>query len=311
MLVLVLLVGAVGYHALGYGVLDSFYMSVIFLTTTGARDAGLLGWKTVVWSIFVILVGATVGLVAFSNLLAMVTGGELRKIIGRRKLETKIQSMAGHHVICGYGQIGMPVCEELHDKKVPFVVVDNDPAKASVLDARGYLHILGDATEEEVLIHAGIRNAKGLVTALASDADNVYVTLTARGLNGKLQIVAVSEGKGTETKLMRAGADRVINPHQIGATRITNLLLRPAIVEFSDVATRGVELEIGEVEISSDSPVAGKLLRDSQLREKSGAMVVAIKRSDGTTIFAPTAEMVLKPGDTLITIRKSDGLPTT
>jgi voltage-gated potassium channel len=304
-LILVLLVGAAGFHALGLGLLDALYLSVVFLTTTGARDVSKMGALAEIWSILVILIGATAAAIAFSNLLAVVAGGELRKIIGRRKLETKIQGMRNHHIICGYGRMGSLVCEELKAREVPFVVVDNDEAKTVHLEEQGLLYILGDATEEEILVRAGIRNARGLVSVVGTDADNVYVTLTARGLNSDLQIVALARGKGTESKLLRAGANRVESPHKIGALRMTNLLLRPAIVDFADIATKGVELEIKEVEIDSDSPLAGKHLKESQLRERENVMVVAIKRKDGSTLFSPTAETELKPGDTLITIGQS------
>jgi voltage-gated potassium channel len=304
-LILVLLIGAAGFHALGLGLLDALYMSVVFLTTTGARDVSRMGNRAEIWSILVIVFGATAAAVAFSNLLAVVAGGELRKIIGRRKLETKIQNMRNHHIICGYGRMGSLVCEELKARGVHFVVVDNDESKTTLLEEQGLLYILGDATEEQILTQAGIHKARGLVSVVGTDADNVYVTLTARGLNSELQIVALARGKGTETKLLRAGANRVESPHKIGALRMTNLLLRPAIVDFADVATRGVEFEIKEIEIPPDSPLAGKHLKESRLRERENVMVVAIKRKDGATLFSPNAETELKPGDTLITIGQS------
>ncbi len=301
-LALVLLIGAGGFHALGLNVLDAFYLSVVMITTTGARDVSRMSAMAEIWSILVILFGATAAAVAFSNLLAVVAGGELRKIIGRRKLETKIQSMRNHYIICGCGRMGSLVCEELKARGVHFVVVEKDETKTAQLEEQGMLYILGDATEEQILVRAGIKNARGLISVVDTDADNVYVTLTARGLNGDLQIVALARGRGTESKLLRAGANRVESPHKIGALRMTNLLLRPAIVDFADVAAKGVEFEIKEVEITPDSPLAGKQLKESQLRQKENVMVVAIKRKDGATLFSPTAETQLRPGDTLITI---------
>ncbi len=172
------------------------------------------------------------------------------------------------------------------------------------LEQKQILYLLDNAAEEHTLINAGIKRAKALITVLDNDSDNVYVTLTARGLNSNVQIVARAESPESEKNLIRAGANRVVSPHQIGAMRITNILLRPAIVEFVDVAAKDVALEIDEIEISDDSELVGKQLKDSNLRQKSGMIVVVIKRRDGTIIFSPTADTVIKSGDILITIGK-------
>ncbi len=304
----VVLLGAIGFKLLGLSIREAFFMSIITITTLGARDVDKLGPAGEIWTMILIVIGFTVAGVSFSYLLATITGGELRKIFGRRQLENKIKSMRNHFIICGYGRVGMMVCENLLCENVPFVVIENDPNKTSILEEKNILYILGDAEEEETLVQAGIERARGLVAVLGNDATNVYVTLTARGLNNNLTIVARHESMATEKKLIRAGADKVISPHKIGATRITNLLLRPTMVEFVDIASRGVELELDEIEIKEGSSLEGKTLKDSGLRRDYGVMVVAIKRPDGSTLFSPTAETVLETGDVLITIGKTGSL---
>jgi len=310
-LFLVFWAGAVGYRLLGVSTnREAAYYAVETITRLGARDVKELGPWGEIWSMIVVTVGFAVAAYAFSNLLALTAGGELRTIFGRRKLENKIKNMHDHYIVCGYGRTGQMICDNLHSNNAAFVVIDVSPDKTSQLDKSGYLYIQGDASDEEILLESGIKRAKALVTVLSADADNVYVTLTARGLNRNLTIVARAETGATEKKLLMAGADQVVSPPRIGAMRITNLLLRPAIVDFADVAARGLELEIDELVIGEDSPIAGKQLRESRLREEAGVMVVAVKQSDGTTILSPPAETVLKQGDTLITIGRRGGLAT-
>jgi len=307
-LLAVVMVGAAGYHILGLDVLESIYMAVITLTTVGARDVDKLGRPGELWTIIFIAVFFTVAVYTFSNLLALVAGGELRKVLGRRHLQDKIKALRDHIIVCGYGGMGKLVCQDLLAHSVPVVVVDSSADKTTELEEAGVLYVLGDATEEQTLLTAGIEHARGLVATLPHDSDNVYATLTARSLRSSLKIVARAELASTENKLIRAGADRVVCSRKIGAARITNLLLRPAIVELVDVASRGVELEVGELTVEAGSPLANKPLRDSGLRESTGAMVVAIRRKDGTTIYSPPPQTVLLEGDSLITIGKSGGL---
>ncbi len=303
-LIIVVLAGAEGYYWLGLDFLDSIFMSVITITTLGMRDVDNLGKAGEIWTIIVASLGFTVAAFTFSFLLAMITSGELQRVFGRRQLENKIRRMKNHYIVCGYGRMGSILCENLAKEGAPFVVIENNPIITQQLEQKQFLYLLDNATEEHALINAGIEHAKALISVLDNDSDNVYVTLTARGLNDKIQIVARAESPESEKNLIRAGANRVVSPHQIGAMRITNILLRPAIVEFVDVAARDVELEIDEIEIPEDSEFVGKPLKDSKLRQKRGMIVVVIKRKDGTIIFSPTADTVIKSGDILITIGK-------
>lgn len=304
----VVAIGTAGFYFLGLELREALFMSVTTIALLGARDVDKLGAAGEIWTIILLVIGFTVASISFSYLLATITSGELRKILGRRQLESKIKSLKNHFIVCGYGRMGMMVCENLLEENVPFVVVEKDVNKTNLLEQREIPYILGDATEEETLIEAGIGRAKGLLAVLGDDATNIYVVLTARGLSNNIMIVARHEAPGTEQKLLRAGANKVISPHKICAYRITNLLLHPTIVEFVEITSRDVELELDEIVVREEMPFAGKSLRESELRKQYGIMVVAIKRKDGSTVFSPTAEEIILPGDVLITIGKKGSL---
>ena len=294
--------GVVGYVVIdGASLFDAVYMVSITLSTVGFGEAPWLSPLGRVWTVFVIIFGIAAVLTAFASLQAAIIGGELRRLMGRRKLQNKINQLRDHIIICGYGRMGALVTSELHAKNIPVVVIDNDRSKTQMLDESGLLYILGPAEEEETLVQAGGMSAKGIVTCLNDDASNVFVTLTARSVRDTLLIVARAEMTNSVSKLERAGANRVICPQVIGARRITNMLIRPALVDFIDVAAQGLELEVDEHVIGAHSSLCGKRLQESGLRERGGT-VVAIKRQDGATIYGPPADTELQSNDTLILI---------
>jgi voltage-gated potassium channel len=205
-------------------------------------------------------------------------------------------------IVCGYGRMGQLVADQLQADDRGVVIIDNNPDRLAAMEEAGLPAVGGDAAEEATLLEAGIARARCLVATLPRDSDNVFVVLTAKGLRQDLFIIARAESTTTEGKLLRAGADRVVCPQVIGAHRISSLITRPSVVDFVDVAAQGVELEIDEYKVGDDSPLAGKSLRDSALRQKVDAIVVAITRADGRTIFSPSADEVVHTGDTLILI---------
>lgn len=295
-------VGVVGYVVIdGASLFDAIYMVSITLSTVGFQEATWLSPLGKVWTVFVIIFGIAAVLTAFASLQAAIIGGELRRLMGRRKLQNKINQLRDHIIICGYGRMGALVAVELHAENIPVVVIDNDRSKTEMLDEAGLLYILGSAEEEETLLQAGLMTAKGIVTCLNDDAFNVFVTLTARSLRETILIVARAEMTNSVNKMERAGANRVICPQVIGARRITNMLVRPAVVDFIDVAARGLELEVDEHVIGEHSSLCGKRLQESGLREKGG-IVVAIKREDGSTLYEPPADTEIQTNDTLILI---------
>ena len=205
--------------------------------------------------------------------------------------------------------MGAAVVRDLRARGVALVVVDHSSDKTSELDEEGILYVLGDATEEETLLRAGLPRAKGLVALLGGDAQNVYVTLTARGLRDRMTIVARAESPGTEAKLRRAGADRVIAPQALGAQRVVNVLTRPHVVDFVELAAKGVDIEMDQYEIAADSPLCGRTLRSSRLRRQTQAMVVAIRHADGRTVYSPDPDEAIREGDILVLLRPTGEAP--
>jgi len=217
-------------------------------------------------------------------------------------LESRIGKLRDHYIICGYGRIGHLICREFQSRPTPFVIVEQNPNHIERLEREGCLYVEGDATDDETLQAAGIEHAKGLITAVTSDTDNVYITLTARGLNPKLFILARAGEEGAEKKLMRAGASKVISPYTIGANRMAQAILRPSVVDFIELATASehLALQIEEIRIAADSVLAGKNLINSGIRQSMGIIIVGIKESDGKMTFNPPPEKNIEPNSVLI-----------
>ncbi|UCD28168.1 MAG: NAD-binding protein, partial [Planctomycetota bacterium] len=246
-LMLVLWIGTCGYMLLDkhLSFIDALYQVVITLSTVGFDEIFYERTREIeLWSILIIMFGVSSALVAVGCLTAMIVGGEVDRLIGSRKLESRIRKMSNHVIVCGFGRMGELLVKRLLERNIQVVVIEKDPKRVSDIEHTGQLYIAGDATEEIALQRAGIEHAKSLVTALTSDADNVFVTLTARQMRPDLYIVARAEQFTTEPKLKRAGANRVMSPQTIGAERIANILTRPHLVDFVDVAAKGVELEM-------------------------------------------------------------------
>jgi voltage-gated potassium channel len=235
--------------------------------------------------------------------------GELRAILGRRKLEKKIQKLKDHWIVCGFGRIGKIICDELAADHIKFLVIEQDPVKTEGLDNR-YLYLNMDATSEEALMEAGIMNARGIVTAVYSDADNVFITLTARGLRSDIFILSRASEIGNEGKLLRAGANRVMSPYQIGGSRMAQVLKRPTVMDFIDSAMMRSEfgLSMEEAVIGESSELAGKTLLENNMRRDYGVIIVAIKKPSNRMIFNPVPTEKLETGDVIVVIGNDDEL---
>ena len=295
--------GCVGYMLIeDVGLLEAAYMTIITISTVGFKEVFNLSAGGKVFTMVLVMLGVGSVYYASVSLVTLFVSGELRSAREKLKVQKRINELKDHIVLCGYGRVGGLVAAQLRSESTALVVLDNDPDKIAALEQAGVLCIEGDASEEASLLEAGITRAKTLVATLPRDSDNVYVTLTARGLSEQIFIIARAEATSTEGKLIRAGADRVVCPQVIGAYRISSLVTRPHVVDFVDVAAKGVELEIDEYSVSEDSALAGKSLRDSALRQKVDAMVVAIRCADGRTTFNPAPDEVVQAGDTLIMI---------
>jgi voltage-gated potassium channel len=235
--------------------------------------------------------------------------GELRGLYKRRKMNKEIARLRDHYIVCGFGRIGKEICKILQEHHRPFLVIEKDEEEIKNLEELQYIWLKGDASDDESLLDAGIERAKGLVSVVASDADNLYITLTARGLNADLYIMARSSGgSGVQTKLKRAGASKVISPYSIGARRMAHLIVRPTVTDFIDLTMRAGELDLimEELRVSSTSSLSGKNLIESEIRKRYDVIVVAIKRQDGTMLFNPKPDSVIMADDILIVLGASE-----
>jgi voltage-gated potassium channel len=302
----VFVLGTGGYVLLtGASVTDAAYMTIITVSTVGYHEVVPVNQPGRLWTALVIVFGIGVVSVAFTSLLTLFVGGEFRAALGRRTVQARIDRLEGHVILCGFGRMGSMAAERLKQAGCPIVVVENSKAMREDLDAAGFLYVIGDAAEEETLLLAGLMRAGSLVSALPADADNVFVTLTARGLRPDLQIVARAEQLTAEVKLRRAGADRVICPKAIGAKRFADILTRPNVVDFFEVAAEGVELEMHEYRVGPGSKLCDATLRKLELRQQADAMVVAIKRANGTWVLHPDPDQVIQTGDLLVLIGRA------
>jgi voltage-gated potassium channel len=290
--------------------LDALYMTVTTLSTVGYREVVPLTTAGKIFTMLLIVCGLGVVFYGTSLVAGDVIEGRLRLVLGRRRVQRRIEQLSAHYIVCGFGRMGRIVCNELAAKPVPFVVVERQPEAIRELQQRQYLYVDGDATEDDALVAAGIARATGLVTALSKDSDNVYVVLTARQLKPDLLIVARAEDERSEPKLMQAGATRVVSPYLIGGSRMAGALLRPAVLDVLDLAThyRSMELKIEEFPVSARGAAAGEIVRAADLGADLGLIVIAVKRADGEMLFNPDPEVRLDGGDRLVVMGQTASL---
>jgi voltage-gated potassium channel len=305
MLAAVFVVGTLGYRLIeGAPWWDAFFMTVITLTTVGYDELVPLSPAGQVFTTLLLFAGLGLLLFIVTEVARAVVGGELRHVLGRARRTRMIERLSDHEIVCGYGRMGNAVVAELRRGRRPVVVIDSDPAKVHALEDMGVPVIQGDATNEAMLRAAGVDRARGLVACLNDDAHNVYTILTARSLNERLFVVARAGEEGAQQRLLRAGANRVVNPYQLGGLRLAQLLVKPAVVDFLDFSlgapgTGGLELE--QVRLAADNPLVGSTLAEADLRRRSGIGVVALRR--GEQLFPnPEASMRLETDDVLIVL---------
>ncbi len=299
LLLAVLTVGTIGYALLGLSLLDSLYQSVTTVTTVGFRELGepTVGFR--VFTIVLVLLGAGTVLYTLGVLLEALVEGRLGDQWGRRRMERELSVIEGHVIVCGWGRVGRAIAANLGGRAI--VVVDRDPERLATVPGR---YVEGDATDDDVLRAAGIERAAALVAALIADADNLYVTLSARRLRPDLFIVARARMESAEAKLLQAGADRVVNPQSIGGARMAALVAQPHVAEFLDVVMHdgSLEFRLAEIDVVDGSPVVGQSLRDAHLRDATGALVLAMRGADGAFRTNPSPDEPMAAGDVLIAI---------
>jgi voltage-gated potassium channel len=311
LLVAVVTGGTFGYVVIeGWSAWDALYMTVTTVATVGFREVHPLSPAGQAFTLVLIVLGVSTALYAFSAFAALVVEGGWPKYVERWRYNRMINHLSDHYVICGYGRIGSIVASEFKRQKTPFIVVDRDPAKVAEANQRGHLAVEGNASREETLTRLGIESARGLVAAVGTDAENVYAVLTARVMKADLFIIARAEGEESLSKLKKAGADRVISPYRIGAVQIAQTALRPAVVDFVEIATSSdnLELSIEQIRIENRSPLAGHPLSEVIQRDKMNVVVVGIQHAHGGMEFNPPTSSILHDGDHLIVLGSSQML---
>ncbi|MCX8007116.1 MAG: potassium channel protein [Coriobacteriia bacterium] len=300
----VLLAGTAGYVIVErWPLMDAVYMTVITIATVGFREVRPLSDAGRLLTMALILAGVGGLGYSFGTIVEFMVEGHLRAMLEGRRMQKRIADLSGHYIVVGIGRVGSVVARSLADEGVPFVVVDScDECRAAAEEA-GWLFVHGDATSEEVLLQAGVKRAKGLVAAVDTDADNLFVVLTARTLNPDLFIVARSTSLASESKILKSGADRVITPNVIGGRRMAAMLLRPVVADYLDVVTHGDALEyrLDAMRVRPGSELDGKTIAEAQIRDRTGTFVLAVR--SGSAINAnPGASTRFTAGDEIIAL---------
>jgi voltage-gated potassium channel len=311
LLVSVIAGGTVGYMLIeGWNAWDAFYMTVITVTTVGYKEVHDLSRAGQVFTVVLLFGGVGSALYTFTLLATVVVEGGLPKRLQRRRHARMLDSVKDHFIVCGYGRIGSIVARQFQRQHVPYVVIDRNPDRLQTAIDDGALAIEADASREEVLKRVGIMRARGLIAAVGTDAENVYAVLSARVLRPDLFIIGRAETEDATIKLKRAGADRVISPYQIGAVQIAQTALRPAVVDFVELATSSDNLELAmeEIPIAAGSTLVDQSIVNANLRQRFGIIVVGIQRTDGRMEFNPEPDIAIRAGDKLVVLGRPHSL---
>jgi voltage-gated potassium channel len=312
---LLIFVGLVLVSTFGYmliakmGFFDSLYQTIITISTVGYREVFRVPNRGAeVFTIFVIISGLATVVYFTTSVVELILEGRVLDIMGRRRVLRELQDLAGHYIICGYGRVGKQIAKECKARGTSLAVIEKDPAIVEECTNDGFICVRGDATEEAVLRQAGLERAAGFVTALSSDADNLFVTMTARIIRPDIFIVGRCNSDETESKLYRAGADRAISPHNVGGRRMAALLLKPLICDFLDVVTHGelVELTLEDIQVEPGAAVVGRAIRDVLVDDLKGMGLLGLKRPKRDFVINPRGDTVIDAGDILIVTGDGD-----
>lgn len=307
----VILFGVLGYKAQGWTFFDALFMVVITISGVGfgeVRPMRSTGER--IHTMMVIALGLVAVAYTLAGFVQFLTEGEIRNYLGRQRMKRQIDSLVGHTIIVGFGRVGTLVSDELTSAGVAFVVIERSIERVIDIERRGYPNIHADATEEDTLRQAGLERAKTLITVLPTDAENVFLTLTARRIAPSVEIIARAEQPVTLKTLRQAGADHVVMPAAIGAHRIVSLLTNPSAVEFAELVTRrsSLAIEMEEIPVKARGQLDGLSLRDADIGRKTGVMVIAVKRADGRVEFPPSGDEPFAPGDSAVILGRRSNL---
>ena len=311
LLVLIIAGGTAGYVVIeGWSAWDAFYMTIITVTTVGYEEVHKLSRPGQVFTVGLLISGVGAALYTFTLLATVVVEGGLPKRLQRRRHERMLDTITDHFIICGYGRIGSIVAQQFRRQRIPYVVVERNADRLQAAIEEGALGVEADASREDVLKRVGIERARGLIAAVGTDAENVYAVLSARVMRPDLFIVGRAETEDATIKLKRAGANRVVSPYQIGGVQIAQTALRPAVVDFMELATSSENLELAmeQITIEAQSTLANRSIVEANLRQKYGVIVIGIQREDSRMEFNPEPDTAIRPGDKLVVLGRPESL---
>ena len=308
-----IIIGTLGYMIIeGWSFIDAFYMAVITVSTVGFKEVHEIGTAGRIFTVFFVFSGVGFTLYVAGAVVQFLVEGQVRAIMGRRRLDRQINRLKNHYIVCGYGRIGRVLCQNLVERKpIDIVVVESNPDKIPEMEEDGILYVSGNASDENMLLKAGIKNAKGLVAALATDIDNVFLVLSARQLSPDLNIIARASNAGAEAKLIAAGANIVESPYELGARSMAQRIIRPTVTNFLELVAYShdrKDIQMEEIPVNSSSELVDVMLKDSGIRQKYNLIIIAIKKPDGSMTFNPHFESTIHAGDTVIAVGETENL---
>jgi len=290
--------------------LDSLYMTVITLSTIGYGEVHTVSPPGRIFTLVLIFLGVGFVLYVIGNVVQFLVEGRIRLVLGRHKLDKQINQLNNHYIVCGYGRMGRALCRYLTQKHLRFVAIEKNVDRIPIMNEDGILYIAGEATAEENLRKAGLKNASNLITALGTDADNVFLVLLAKGLNPDLYVVARASQNASKKPLYTAGADVVVSPFDVGARRMAHAVLRPNVIRFLELAfsDESTNIHIEEITIAETSKLVDVNLQESGIRQNYDLNILSIVNADGTMVFNPSATTQISAGGSIIAVGSSESL---
>jgi voltage-gated potassium channel len=303
-----LALGSIGYMAIeGWAFLDALYMTVITLATVGYGEVQIVSPKGRVFTIILILLGVGYFLYVVSGIIQFLVEGRIRSVLGRHKLDKQINKLNNHYIVCGYGRMGRALTRFLIQRYLNVVVIEQDENRIPAMNSDGILYIVGKATDEDILLKAGIERARGLLTVVGSDADNVFMVLLARQINPGIFIVSRAIQNSAKKTLLAAGANKIVSPYDLGARRMAHAILRPTVIQFLEMAFAddSADIQVEEIPVYEGSQLANRSLVETGIRNTFDVIIITIKKADGTMVFNPGANTRLEKEDTLVVVGKA------
>ena len=309
-LITIVLVAMIGFRMAGYDWIGSLYMSVITISSVGYGERSQLDPELQLFTVGVIVFGMSAAAYTIGGLVQMMFEGEIERAMGHRRITRGIERLSNHVIICGFGRMGQILADNLHRQGRSFVVIDEDLEQIVEAQSHEYLCLSGDATEEDILLTAGVERASALVTGLPNDAANVFITLTARNVNPHIQIIARAEYRTTEKKLRQAGANKIVMPTIVGAQRMARMITRPSTADLMELVAESsfLDVEMDELTVTRTSQLAGASVSQTEVSRRHGLLVVAVKKADGAMMFNPGADYTFQDGDVVILMGRMEDI---